>query len=205
MHSRTHRRATILSTEATLARTRRPPRVGCGPVVLGQEPSDPSVRTIVAGFDGTATGEAAVAEAALTVGPSGSVFVVYAYRTPPSIFGGTIFDSGVSKARLAGRRVLDDLWHKRDELPAAEFIPELIAGPPADAIRRVASARHAEAIVVGAGHGRRFGVRRSVARQLQRTVGVPVIVVPASRARVGSEGEPGVTREVVTPDVSTWW
>jgi nucleotide-binding universal stress UspA family protein len=203
MHPHTHRRATTLSTEATLARTRRPPQVGCGPVVLGQEPSDPSVRTIVAGFDGTATGEAAVAEAALTAGPSGCVFVVYAYRTPPSIFGGTIFDSGVSKARLAARRVLDDLWRKRGDLPAAEFIPELIAGPPADAIRRVASARHAEAIVVGAGHGRRFRVRRSVAHQLQRTVGVPVIVIPSGRARVG--GEPGVSTEVVMPDVSTWW
>jgi nucleotide-binding universal stress UspA family protein len=205
MHSHTHRRAAILSREATIARTRRPPQVGYGPLVLGQEPSDPSVRTIVAGFDGTATGEAAVAEAALTAGPSGCVFVVYAYRTPPSFLGWTSFDSAVSKARLAGRRVLDDLWRKRGELPTAEFIPELIAGPPADAISRVASVRHAEAIVVGAGHGRRFRVRRSVARQLQRTGGVPVIVVSPSRARVGSEGEPGVTREVVTPDVSTWW
>jgi hypothetical protein len=130
MHSRTHRRATILSTEATLARTRRQPQHGCGAVVLGREPSDPSVRTIVAGFDGTLIGEAAVAQAALTAGPGGCVSVVYAYRTPPSFLGWTIFDSGVSKARLAGRRALDDRWRKRGELPRAEFIPELIAGPP---------------------------------------------------------------------------
>ena len=143
-----------------------------------------------------------MAEAALTAGPSGCVFVVYAYRTPPSFLGRTIFDGGVSEARLAGRRALDDLWRKRGELPRADFIPELIAGPPADAISRVASVRHAEAIVVGAGHRRRFRVRRSVAHELQRTVEVPVIVIPSSRTR---EPESGVTTEVVTPDVSTWW
>lgn len=206
MHSRTHRRATILPAEPTIARTRHRPQYGCGALVLGQEPSHPGGRAIVAGFDGTPLGEAAVAEAAFAAGSSGCVFVVYAYRTPPSFLGWPFADRRVSNARLVGRRALDDLWPKRDELPTAELIPELIAGPPADAISRVAAARHADAIVVGAGRpgGRRIW-RRRVADELQLRTDIQVIVIPPNSTHACSESESQAGAEVVMPDVSTWW
>ena len=206
MPSRTPRRATILPAEKTIARIRHRPRYGCGAVVLGQEPSHPGGRAIVAGFDGTPLGVAAVAEAAFAAGSSGCVFVVYAYRTPPSFLGWPFVDRRVSNARLVGRRALDDLWRKRDELPTAELIPELIAGPPADAISRVAAARHADAIVVGAGRprGGRVG-RRRVADELQLRTDVQVIVIPSNSTRARGERESGARAEVVVPDVSTWW
>lgn len=206
MNFRTHQRPQLPSVNGPAVQSRHRLRDACEAVVLGQEPSRSPSRVIVAGFDGTPLGEAAVAEAALRAGPTGCVFVVCAYRTPPGFMGWPYFDRRLTDDRSAGREMLEHLWSRRNELPTAELIPELISGRPADAISRVAAARHAHAIVVGAGRARRFRTRPGhVARQLQLTAHVPVIAVPPSPSRKHGAHGPGADVAPTIPDVGTWW
>jgi nucleotide-binding universal stress UspA family protein len=154
------------------------PAVDPSSVVLDLEPSPSVTRAIVAGYDGSPLAQAAVVEAGLRAGNSGCVFVVAAYRMPPTFLGWPYFDRRLTTARAAGERELAELLCGRTLLPDAEYIAELIAGSPAAAIAGVAAARHAEAIVVGASSARRIGgKRRSVSRQLERIVEVPVITI----------------------------
>jgi len=143
-------------------------------IVLGQEPSRSVTCAIVAGYDGSPLGQAAVVEAGLRAGETGCVFVVFAYHTPPGFLGWPYFDRRLRSARATGERALAELLTGRASLPNSEYIPELIAGAPADAIVRVAAARHAEAIVVGASQRRRRG---SVSRELERNADMPVITI----------------------------
>ena len=160
---------------------------------------------IVAGFDGTSLGEAAVAEAAVRAGPAGYVFVVCAYRAPLRCLGRPYFDRRLREARMAGQRVLDDLWRRRDTLPRSHFIQQLICGRPAQAIGGVASTRHVDAIVVGARPtGRIRAMRGDLVYELQRTAQVPVIAITAPRAiprRRQADADVGLA----IPDVETWW
>ena len=145
-------------------------------IVLGQEPSRLVTRVLVAGYDGSPLAREAVVEAGLQAGATGCVFVVYAYHLPPAFLGWPHFGRKLSEARGAGHRALADLLIGGTWLPNAEYIPELIEGKPAEAIARVAAARHAKAIVVGStGARRQRGKRASVSHELERTVRVPVI------------------------------
>jgi nucleotide-binding universal stress UspA family protein len=145
-------------------------------IVLGQEPQRLAARALVAGYDGSPLAQAAVVEAGLQAGPAGCVFVVYAYNSPPRLLGWPYYNRRLTQARAIGHQALADLLMGGTWLPEAEYIPELIAGQPADAIARVAAARHAAAIVVGAPSAQRLGAKRaSVSHELERTVRVPVI------------------------------
>jgi nucleotide-binding universal stress UspA family protein len=147
-------------------------------IVLGQEPSRVATHVLVAGYDGSDNGQAAVVEAGLQAGESGCVFVVYAYAGPPRLLGSPYYDRRLSRARAIGREALSELLLGETSLPNAEYIPELIEGRPPEVIARVASARHADAIVVGPSQAR--GLRRnraSVSHKLERTVRVPVITI----------------------------
>ena len=74
-----------------------------------------------------------------------------------------------------------------DELLAGpEYEPELIGGPPAEAIAAVARARHADEIVVGArGIGRLRALLGSVSHELLHIADRPVVVIPAAAIRPG--------------------
>jgi nucleotide-binding universal stress UspA family protein len=147
-------------------------------IVLGQEPSRVTTRVLVAGYDGSPESQAAVVEAGLRAGQTGCVFVVYAYAGPPRFLGSPNYDRRLSRARAVGHRALADLLQGGTWLPKAEYIPELIEGKPAEAIARVAAARHADAIVVGPTEARRRrGKRASVSHELERTAAVPVITI----------------------------
>jgi nucleotide-binding universal stress UspA family protein len=179
MHSRTHRRGRPPTIGESLGKGRAPRREEHEPIVLGQEPSWPSASAVVAGFDGTSLGLAAVVEAGLRAGPLGCVFVVHAYQAPPRFLGSPYFQRRLSRARSAGQRLLDELWGYREALPESQYVPELIAGRPAEAINRVAAARAADAIVIGLRRERTVsGLRRSVAGRLLRTAPLPVIALP---------------------------
>lgn len=148
------------------------------PIVLGREPSRESSPAIVTGYDASPLAQAAVVEAGLRAGQAGCVFVVYVFRTPPGFLGRPNFDRRLSQARATGRRALGELLSGRTGLPEAEYIPELIAGSPAEAIARVAAVRNADAIVVGASRARRLRpLRATVSDELQRTIDVPVITI----------------------------
>jgi nucleotide-binding universal stress UspA family protein len=68
----------------------------------------------------------------------------------------TYFDRRLGDARRRGATALQELLHKhRSKLPVADYIDELLGGPPAEAINHVARARDAHAIVIGySGAGR---------------------------------------------------
>jgi nucleotide-binding universal stress UspA family protein len=135
-----------------------------------------SARAVVAGYDGSRVAQSAVVEAGLRAGPTGCVFVVYAYSSPPAFLGWPYYNRRLTRARAIGHQALAFLLMGGTWLPEAEYIPELIAGQPVDAIARVTAARHADAIVVGASSTRRLRAKRaSVSHELEQTLRVPVI------------------------------
>ncbi len=194
MYSRTQRRGHEPWIGPTIAPSWAVRRSAREPLVLGAEPSQPPATRVVVGFDGSSLGLAAVVEAGLRAGPIGCVFVVHVYGSPPRFLGSPYFERHVSDDRSAGRRLLDELWRCRDALPETEYIPELIAGRPADAIARVAEARRADAIVVGIRRtGRTRAPHRSVAGKLLRRAEVSVIIVPDQPQPTSEAGPWGST------------
>jgi nucleotide-binding universal stress UspA family protein len=166
----------------------------------------PGSPVIVAGYDGTSLGRAVVVQAGLRAGPAGCVFVVYAYRSRPW----PLRRSDAQRrliGRATGRHALEALFSHPDGLPDAEYILELVAGRPADAITRVAGARGADAIVVGARPtGRLPAMLRSFAREHILAAGVPVVTVPQTRG-ASHEDDDDTTEEDASaiPDLEMWW
>ena len=172
-------------------------------LVLGQEPLRPVSRAIIAGFDGTALARRAVVEAGLRAWPTGCVFVVHAYRSPPGYLGSPYAERRVIAARAAGRRLLEELLSDPG-LPDVEYIPELISGRPMEAIARVAAARDADAIVIGARPcGRVRTIVKAVSRQRLLTATVPIVLVP--EAHNGSRGGTEMDEDSPIPAVDAWW
>ena len=202
-----HQRRQPPSVDVAIAWRRRGPRYACGGVLYGQAASRQAVRAVVAGFDGTSLGAAAVAEAARSVGPKGMVFVVCASQTPRNVFGRPQAGCRMDDVRSARRQMLDDLWSKHDALPRARFIPELVCGRPADALAGAAAICRAEAIFVGARPaGRLRGMGGTVAQELQRVATVPVIAVtqPRGTSSNGGFGAAG-NSEPEIPNLVRWW
>lgn len=173
---------------------------------FGRESPGPVSPAIVAGYDGTPLGREVVVQAGLRAGPAGSVFVVYAYRSRPWPLGRSDRQRRLI-GRATGRHALEALFSHPDGLPDAEYILELVAGRPADAITRVAGARGADAIVVGArATGRLRAMLRSLAREHVLAAGLPVVTVPETRSAT-DEGTSGTTGEdeFTIPDLETWW
>jgi nucleotide-binding universal stress UspA family protein len=175
-----------------------------GSLVLGREPLRPVSRAIVAGYDGTALGRKVVVEAGLRAWPTGCVFVVYAYRSPPGYVGSPYSERRVSAARAEGRRALEDLFADH-RLPDVEYIPELISGRSMEAIARVAVARGAAAIVVGARHtARARTMLNAVSRQRLLGPAVPVIVIPEGHYGPAGGGSTGDDASPIPP-IDAWW
>jgi nucleotide-binding universal stress UspA family protein len=184
----------------------RPERVGSqDSLILGQEPLLPVSRAVIAGYDGTALGRKAVVEAGLRAWPTGCVFVVHAYRSPPGYLGSPYTERRMSAARAAGRRLLEELFGDRG-LPDVEYIPELLSGRPMEAIARVAAAREADAIVIGARPtGRVRTILNAVSRQRLLTAAVPVILIPEARDRPRGDGSAAADEDSTTPPIDAWW
>jgi nucleotide-binding universal stress UspA family protein len=139
-----------------------------------------SGRRVVVGYDGAPGSRAALERAVDAAGGDGVVFVVHAYPRPRGWLGAPNdqerLDAVLEDAESMMRALCDETG---GPLGRVAWEPEIIAGDPAKAIAAVAAARHADEIVVGS---RRFGLARalhgSVARDLIRTAGVPVTVIP---------------------------
>jgi nucleotide-binding universal stress UspA family protein len=189
-----------------LASAGRRERVGShGSLILGQEPLRPVSCAIIVGYDGTALGRTAVVEAGLRARPAGCVFVVHAYRSPPGYLGSPYTERRVSAARAAGKRLLEDLFSDGG-LPDVEYIPELISGRPMEAIARVAAARDADAIVIGARPtGRVRTILNAVSRQRLLTPAVPVILIPEARNGPRGDGGAAADEDYRTAPIDAWW
>jgi nucleotide-binding universal stress UspA family protein len=87
-----------------------------------------------------------------------------------------------------------------------EYIPELISGRPTEAIARVAAARGADAIVVGARQtGRVRTILDAVSRQRLLGPAVPVIVLPEVRNGPWRDGGSAGDEDSPIPPIDAWW
>lgn len=133
---------------------------------------------IVVGFDGSEASRRALEEAAGRAAPDGHVYVVHAFHAPGESSGGPRSDARMSDemadARLLQEQLADIAW------PAGvEWESELIAGPAADAIVRVASVRDADGIYIGTrGTGRARALLGSVAHDVLHHADRPVVIIP---------------------------
>ena len=104
------------------------------------------------------------------------------------------------------RRAVDQLFNQPVALPATEYILELVGGRSADAVRQTAHARNADAILVGAPKaGGLRAMLRAQARRNLLSAGVPVVVVPETRASGDSLMLSDREAQSANPEVETWW
>jgi nucleotide-binding universal stress UspA family protein len=135
---------------------------------------------IVVGYDGSACGKAALAEAVkLAKNMNDRVVLVFGYA-PPGIWGGEIAEHEEAVAEF-GEKVMGEAKRvtKADGIEA-EY--ELVAKRPAEAVAAVAEARDARMIVVGSyGDAPLKGaILGSTPYRLLHQAERPVLVVPAS-------------------------
>lgn len=130
-------------------------------------------RCIVVGYDGSPTARYALRWALDHAGTEGRVVVAHAFEPPHDWLGHPNYDRVLEDHRVRGQALLDDLPEDR------RLEKELLAGPPAEAIMRVAATRAADEIVIGS---RGFGPVRaalgSVSHELLHCAERPVTVIP---------------------------
>jgi nucleotide-binding universal stress UspA family protein len=137
-------------------------------------------RTLVVGFDGSAAARKAVDYAASRVN-GGKLYVVTAVVPPPEWMGNPGWQQIVDAEHKRGTQLLEDATNRLPD--GVNCSTELLEGPAADAIVRVADARDADAIVVGSrGLGRVRAVLGSVSHDVLHLADCPVVVVPERTA-----------------------
>ena len=142
---------------------------------------DSGTETIVTGYDGSVNARAALGYAVQRLGSGGSGHIVatYAYDAPPDWLGRPYYQRSLDEHQQHGRTLLDELEHEGPV--GVELETELIQGPPADALVRVAHAHDADEIVVGSrGLGRFRAALGSVSHELLHEADGPVVVVPGA-------------------------
>jgi nucleotide-binding universal stress UspA family protein len=132
---------------------------------------------IVVAVDGSPHSDRAVSHARTLAGRFGAqLFLVHAFAPLSELVGYERYERVVSRRTLAGQAVLD---HARKELGAIPAEVELLEGPPADAILRVAEQRDADLIVMGTrGVSDLAGLLvGSVSHKVMHSAHCPVLVV----------------------------
>ena len=134
---------------------------------------------IVAGYDGSAASRAALSLAVARARPGGRVVVVHAFDPPDGRYDGVSYqrqlDAGLDRARA----LLANLPEEVPGLASLDWGSEVLAGPAAPAIARVADIEHASEILVGSrGLGRARALLGSVAHGLIHRAHCPVTVIP---------------------------
>lgn len=117
--------------------------------------------------------------AARSAGPSGKVFVVVCFDEPPAWAGKPVGDAALEKAQSAARQLISELEDGAiPALDSTQWEHELLAGPPADAILRVADVRAADEIFIGSrGRGRSAALLGSVSQAVLHLTDRPVRVI----------------------------
>jgi nucleotide-binding universal stress UspA family protein len=142
--------------------------------------NDTSRPCIVVGFDGSEVARAAIDYALRRAGKEGEIFIVHAFEPPPDWLGDPGYQRVLDEHETRGRGLLDALRLDIEPNAEAELHFELIGGPAAEAVGRVAEVRKADEIIVGS-HG--FGrlpaaVLGSVSHELLHLADRPVVVIP---------------------------
>ncbi|MFP5363009.1 MAG: universal stress protein [Thermoleophilia bacterium] len=134
--------------------------------------------TIVVGYDGSPTARAALDYARRRAGAGGTVFVVHAFELPGELLGFPNYDRLLEERQRQGQALLAEVEADADP---RQLETELVGGPPAEAIARVARVRGADEIVVGArGVSRARALLGSVSSELLHVADRPVVVIPAA-------------------------
>ena len=144
-----------------------------------RRPATSEPRTIVVGYDGSDGARAALDYAVeqLSGHPAGRVVATYVYAAPADWLGFPNYQEALDEHQLRGRRLLREL--EEEGVAAGELETELVEGPPADALVRVAHAHDADEIVVGSrGLGRFRAALGSVSHELLHEADLPLVVVP---------------------------
>jgi nucleotide-binding universal stress UspA family protein len=132
---------------------------------------------IVVGYDGSAASRAALGEAAERAGSDGELYIVHCLHVPGDQYGSPNADEILAEEQQRARAVLTDIdieWRG-----GGRWESELLAGPAAEAIVRVAQVRDADAIYVGSrGVGRARALLGSVAHDVLHLADRPVVVIP---------------------------
>ena len=134
-------------------------------------------KTLVVGYDGSAEAHNALELAAHVAGPLGKVFVVICFEAPPSWQG--MQSQNAAAAEADAHALAAGL--EADAVPALKttrWEVEMLAGPPAEAILRVAEVRGADEIFIGSrGRGRAQSVLGSVSHDVLHRTDRPVRVI----------------------------
>ena len=137
---------------------------------------------LVVGYDGSPTARRALAWA-IDHADDAHIVVAHAFEPPGDWLGRPNYDRVLRDHLARGQALLDEL----PDDPRIER--DLVEGPPAEALVRVAVARDADEIVIGS---RGFGPLRaalgSVSHKVLHLADRPVVVVPADDAPDSSPG-----------------
>jgi nucleotide-binding universal stress UspA family protein len=135
---------------------------------------------IVVGYDGSTSSRLALEEAARRAGADGHLYVVHAFHAPGEQYGQPNSGAKLAEEQERARRVLAELDADAVEwLAGGRWESELLAGPPAEAIVRVAAVRDADEIYIGSrGVGRARALLGSVAHDVLHRADRPVVVIP---------------------------
>ena len=136
-------------------------------------------RHIVVAIDGSEHSDRALDCARSLAGRLGSTLrLVHAFPHTSDLLGYEDYESLIARREIAGQTLLD---RAREKLAGsgAEIHEELLEGPAAEAILRVAEARHADLIVMGSrGRGDLRGMLLgSVSHKVLQSATCPVLVV----------------------------
>ena len=139
-------------------------------------------KQIVVAIDGSEHGWQALEYAKYMAECEGaSLWLVHAFPHTSDLRGYESFDRLISERTEAGQVVLDEAREQLGDTPL-EVHEELLEGPPAEAILRVAEARNADLIVMGTRGlaGIKHVLLGSVAERTLRLAPCPVLTVKAS-------------------------
>ena len=151
---------------------------------MSTEPtSDPLV---VVGYDGSPAGRAAVSLGIERVGGTGHLIVVHSHGLPPDYVGVPFYQEMLDQSTERAAGVMEELEAALPALRHVSYEPDVVIGPAAEVICRVALVRKADEIIVGTrGLGRVRALLGSVAHEVLHLAKCPVTVIP--ERMVGAE------------------
>jgi nucleotide-binding universal stress UspA family protein len=134
---------------------------------------------ILVAYDGSPHSDRALDTAlALAKYTQSELVLVHAHDKIPSYLGDPNFQQAVNRAVIAGRELLDTAA-KRARAAGVQVMTNVLEGPPAEAILRVAEAEHCDLIVMGSrGLGQLKGLLLgSVSERVLQHAAIPVMIV----------------------------
>ncbi len=148
-----------------------------------------ATRTIVVGYDGSASARAAVEAGVERAGPDGRVVLVNAFHVPPDYMGAPFYQEMLTDETRRTQKEMRELELSCKGLADIAHETEVLGDDPAHAILAVAETHGADEIVLGSSGRGRFGtlIHGSVAQKVKHRAHCPVVVMGD---RMGDEKAP---------------